>query len=693
MAKSAGENWHWSSNRIVWGYQNEHGTSDDGFFWAKSGQGIVIIKYVGTDTNVVIPTTIANTSISAILSEAFKNCKDIESLHIPKTVTNIGVNAFSGCGALKELTLPFAGSQDGTIIYTVGYWFGKSSYSNSIEVKQFATYNVVNGNGGYSTAKYYLPKNLTKVTVLGGNIAFGAFENCINLETLIIGEDVKNIGNYAFSGCVNLSNIQYNAATCADLNQNNYAFANIGENTDGVLISFGTNEIRIPAYLFTPYSYSSNTYYPNITELNIPHNITYIGDYAFANCVYVDKMYFNASKATYNTKSTVFRNLGAKTEGVDLIFGNKVTTVGGFFGGLSSGNRIVSISFEEGSVCTTIPSYAFSSMSGLQRVVLPYSIVSIEANAFYMCSNLLSITLGTNLNNIADNAFDGCYKLVEIYNYSDIVLTKGSFENGRIARSALDIYTTEATSRLKYDVEDYVFYDNGSEVYLLLYYGQATEITLPESYNGRKYDVFDYAFEDSNVASVVIPACVERIGYSSFSSQLINSVTFSEGLVEIGGRAFFYSRITEIEIPTTVKKIGYEAFAGTYLESIVVKAGNEIYHSCGNSIIETNTKTLIVGCKATIIPNDGSVTSIAPYAFSTCGGFNNDTIVIPSTVTHIGYDAFFGASISNIVFENPIGWHTEYIYSGMDSNYLDMSDPEKAANYLSHEYYFCDWYY
>ena len=693
MAKSAGENWHWSSNRIVWEYQNEHGTSDDGFFWAKSGQGIVIIKYVGTDTNVVIPTTIANTSISAILSEAFKNCKDIESLYIPKTVTNIGVNAFSGCGALKELTLPFAGSQDGTIIYTVGYWFGKSSYSNSIEVKQFATYNVVNGNGGYSTAKYYLPKNLTKVTVLGGNIAFGAFENCINLETLIIGEDVKNIGNYAFSGCVNLSNIQYNAATCADLNQNNYAFANIGENTDGVLISFGTNEIRIPAYLFTSYSYSSNTYYPNITELNIPHNITYIGDYAFANCVYVDTMYFNASKATYNTKSTVFRNLGAKTEGVDLIFGNKVTTVGGFFGGLSSGNRIVSITFEEGSVCTTIPSYAFSSMSGLQRVVLPNSIVSIEANAFYMCSNLLSITLGTNLNNIADNAFDGCYKLVEICNYSNILLTKGSFENGRIARSALDIYTNEATSRLKYDVEDYVFYDNGTEVYLLLYYGQATEITLPESYNGRKYDVFDYAFEDSNVSSVVIPACVERIGYSSFSSQLLSSVTLSEGLVEIGGRAFFYSRITEIEIPTTVTKIGYEAFAGTYLESIVVKAGNEIYHSSGNSIIETNTKTLIIGCKATIIPNDGSVTSIAPYAFSTCWGFNNDTLVIPSTVTHIGYDAFFGASISNIVFENPIGWHTEYIYSGMDSNYMDMSDPAKAANYLSNEYYFCDWYY
>ena len=74
----------------------------------------------------------------------------------------------------------------------------------------------------------------------------------------------------------------------------------------------------------------------------------------------------------------------------------------------------------------------------------------------------------------------------------------------------------------------------------------------------------------------------------------------------------------------------------------MVAIGNKKYHSANNCIIETDTKTLVVGCKASITPSDGSVTSIGDSAFYNCSGLTN--ITIPDSVTSIGWGAFSGCS-------------------------------------------------
>ncbi|MBQ8227301.1 MAG: leucine-rich repeat protein, partial [Bacteroidaceae bacterium] len=78
------------------------------------------------------------------------------------------------------------------------------------------------------------------------------------------------------------------------------------------------------------------------------------------------------------------------------------------------------------------------------------------------------------------------------------------------------------------------------------------------------------------------------------------------------------------------------------LTSIVVEEGNGHYDSRNNcnAIIETETNTLIAGCKNTIIPN--GVTSIGDDAFSGCSGLTS--ITIPDGVTSIGRNAFYGCS-------------------------------------------------
>ena len=105
--------------------------------------------------------------------------------------------------------------------------------------------------------------------------------------------------------------------------------------------------------------------------------------------------------------------------------------------------------------------------------------------------------------------------------------------------------------------------------------------------------------------------------------------------------AFFNCKnIVNLTIPASVTSFGGSAFAGCIgLESITVESGNTVYHSAGNCLIETASGTLILGCKNSVIPADGSVTSIGVSAFFGCKDLT--FIAIPSGVTSIGSNAFY----------------------------------------------------
>ena len=101
--------------------------------------------------------------------------------------------------------------------------------------------------------------------------------------------------------------------------------------------------------------------------------------------------------------------------------------------------------------------------------------------------------------------------------------------------------------------------------------------------------------------------------------------------------------LTSITIPASVTDIGNQVIEGcSSLTSIVVDKNNGVYDSRNNSnaIIETSTNTLIAGCKNTVIPS--SVTSIGFDAFYNCDSLT--TITIPEGVTSIGYNAFENCS-------------------------------------------------
>lgn len=189
------------------------------------------------------------------------------------------------------------------------------------------------------------------------------------------------------------------------------------------------------------------------------------------------------------------------------------------------------------------------------------------------------------------------------------------------------------------------------------------EINIPAkiNYKGKKYDVTalsqnlsQNAFSNCDVLSK-ITVDEESLLFSSKDGILYNkkqtvilqvpkaikgNAAIPDGVEEIGSEVF-YNRIglTGIIIPNSVTSISSRAFLGcSGLQSISVGSENSSYHSVGNCLIETASKMLILGCKNSTIPNDGSVVSIGSYAFRGCSELTN--LTIPDSVTSINSGAF-----------------------------------------------------
>ena len=143
--------------------------------------------------------------------------------------------------------------------------------------------------------------------------------------------------------------------------------------------------------------------------------------------------------------------------------------------------------------------------------------------------------------------------------------------------------------------------------------------TLTISGDGQIGDSSD--FSGMNIESVIIKKGVTSIGDDAFfGCESLTSITIPDSVTSIGNWAFFRcTSLTSITIPNSVTSIGDYAFSGcTSLTSISVNPNNKTYDSRNNcnAIIETDTNTLIVGCRTTVIPD--SVTSIGRSAFSYC---------------------------------------------------------------------------
>lgn len=667
-------------------------------------------NYAFYSCNNLISIKIGN-SVTSIGSYAFNNCYKLASIEIPDSVTTIGDYSFVNCDALKNITI-------GNSVTSIGNRvFNDCSSLESINVKSGNTvYDSRNNcNAIIKTATNTLIKGCKNTIIPDSVTSIGeyAFNYCDNLTQITIPNSVTSIGWATFEGCRHLTSLKISkyvtlingqiTASCTSLSEiiveegnPNYDSRDncnaIIETSTNKLISACKNTI-IPNTVTTIDSYAFYGH-STLTSIVIPKSITAINAHAFYSCrglssitclaltaptvssisfgrdnwsytgrnTYdqgVNKLYIPAGATGYDTGAWLDPLQNAEKCGftIELLYAVKRETNPELMdicvaNGWSANKDYMT--FKEAAAITSdmiAPNEEdeskFSTLTHFEEFQYFTGVKEIKDSTFYDCESLTSIIIPDSVTLIGNDAFGECYELINITIPSSVT---------SIGNSA--------------------FYDCSS----------LTTINIPNSITS----ISGYTFSECyKLTSITIPNSVTSIGESAFDCcSSLTSINIPNSITTIGNSAFnSCDSLTSITIPDSVTSIGESAFEGcSGLESIVVDNGNSKYYSKDNAIIETDTNTLIVGCKNTIIPD--SVTSIGNGAFYDCDGLTS--INIPDSVTSIGNNVFsFCTGLTSIIIPNSVTSIGDSTFQNC-SRLTSIEIPDSVTSIGSSAFYNCD---
>ena len=352
---------------------NLPGASVEGEFLFSKLDGVnTLIRYLGNATHVVLPDKYNGASYS-IGENAFANCSNILSVTIGTNVDAIDTYAFSGCNNIAKV-----------------FWLPNTPP---------AGYTTLNGKINYVANNKYT--NLNNIVVAPNLSSKFEVDGMVFIPT-----------NLAARQCCVVDDVNDNLENIVV--KDTVLYRNVAlAVTDVMPYAFYNNDVVKTLTLNIKGSIGASAFEDcvSLSSVNIPQEITSIGDHAFKGCE-------ELTTARIEDRTTVLplgKRLFDDTALQDLYIGAKI-------------NYINEVSRDASPFCENktlknvvitdiedhIYDYEFYNCSALEKVTVGDGVEGIGKWAFSGCGNLAEFVFGSNVSVIGEEAFSDCTGMTKI---------------------------------------------------------------------------------------------------------------------------------------------------------------------------------------------------------------------------------------------------------------------------------------
>ncbi len=576
----------------------------------KDGELIIVAPNYGSNT--------LTTEATAIATGAFSGNVKIFKV-VANNVHSVDAYAFAKCLNLVEISLPF--------VQTIGdYAFMDCTKLDKVDGLS---------NADSIGVRAFENTGLKSVTIKdGATVGESAFQDCNDMESVVLGENVK-VGKNAF---------YCSSALSKTAQQTNGSLAYYTEYTyqpkEGVKYSYYRYDIKKAASALKSVTVGSNTVLgesafsgnAKMETLTLAENVT-IGDYAFYNVIGLTNV--DLSKTKEIGEMAFY---GAAT--LDFWFYDNKYDVAYEFSYEDGTEKAIAYKYSfhvpklgnvDLSSIRKLGDFAFANNDTLNSVVLGADLKEIPDYAFAYCENLSSITLTDSVTVIGKYAFYGSsITNMELRNVSEIGeyafggtnLSGGEDgitfnEKGVVIGDGAFAECAALTKQQNLDKATYI----GARAFY--------KTSLQQAELNAKF-IGEFAFGESKLESVILGNTVKELGDNPFYGCPIESYGYDKEIL-FNGNAVGIERVLTYDVSDTVKVID------GVLYQVLPNGKTEI----------VSYPTLRSGDVYVIEEGTARISARAFY------GTELKTVTIASTVAAIGDKAFYDCrKLTMVVFRS-----------------------------------------